>query len=130
VDMIRSELLSFLFQLEAFEEIPGIGVVSGALLNWSFMQRVDVTARRVFQERWLKNNGKIREIAPVIQSTRDLAAGWSGLAGRAAYSACHDVAFAASLPVFAVASVTNASLVRALRGRGAGRLSKKVLHIG
>ena len=29
VDIIRSELLSFLFQLEVFEEIPGIGVASG-----------------------------------------------------------------------------------------------------
>jgi EcsC protein family len=48
VDLIRSELLSFLFQLEAFEEIPGIGVISGALLNLNFMHRVDVTARKVF----------------------------------------------------------------------------------
>ena len=51
VDMIRSELLSFIFQLEVFEEIPGIGIASGALLNLSFMHRVDVTVRRVFQER-------------------------------------------------------------------------------
>lgn len=34
-------------------------IASGALLNLSFMRRVDVTARRVFQERWLKENGKI-----------------------------------------------------------------------
>jgi EcsC protein family len=115
VDMIRSELLSFLFQLEVFEGIPGIGVASGALLNWSFMQRVDVTARRVFQERWLNDNGKVREIAPAIKSARDLAPGWAGFAGRAAYSVCHHVAFAVSLPVFTVASVTKPT--RHLSGR-------------
>jgi hypothetical protein len=83
------------------------------LLNWSFIQRVDVTARRVFQKRWL--NGKVREIAPAIKSARDLAPGWSGFAGRAAYSVCHHVAFAVSLPVFTVASVTKPT--RHLSGR-------------
>ena len=81
VDLIRSELLSFLFQLEIFEDVPGIGIVSGALLNLSFMHRVDVTARRVFQERWLKDNGKIVEIAPAVESPRNLAAGLTGLVG-------------------------------------------------
>jgi EcsC protein family len=110
VDMIRSELLSFLFQLEVFEDVPGIGIFSGAFLNRSFMQRVDVTARRVFQERWLTDNGKVREIAPAPKSARDLAAGWSGFVGRAAYATCHHVAFAASLPVFAVASLAKSSV--------------------
>ena len=32
---ITSELLSFLFQLEIFEDEPGIGIVSGGLLNLS-----------------------------------------------------------------------------------------------
>src|SRR5205823_4310250 len=63
-EVLAEEVLAFLFQLEAFEEVPGIGAVSGALLNLSFMHRVDVTARRVFQERWLSDNGKVREIAP------------------------------------------------------------------
>jgi hypothetical protein len=105
VDLIRSELLSFLFQLELFEEIPGVGVISGAVLNLSFMHRVDVTARKVFQERWLKDNGKIAEIAAAEEVPRNLAVGWSGLAGRAIYATTHKVAFAVALPAFAIASV-------------------------
>jgi EcsC protein family len=104
VDMIRSELLSFIFQLEVFEEIPGIGIASGALLNLSFMQRVAVTARRVFQERWLTENGKSRAIAPAVESPRSIAAGVARLAGRAGYSACYCAAFGVALPVFAFAS--------------------------
>jgi hypothetical protein len=114
VDMIRSELLSFVFQLEVFEEIPGIGIASGALLNLSFMQRVDVTARRVFQERWLKENGKSRGIEPEVESPREIVTGLAGLAGRAGYSACYCAAFGAALPVFAFASLVASPGTRAL----------------
>jgi hypothetical protein len=105
VDVIRSELLSFLFQLEVFEDIPGIGVISGALMNLSFMHRVDVTARKVFQERWLKDNGKVAEIAPMEELARNLAVGWSGLAGRALYSAVHKISFGVTLPGYMAASL-------------------------
>ncbi len=105
VDMIRSELLSFIFQLEVFEEVPAIGIASGALLNLNFMRRVDVTARRVFQERWLKDNGKSRAIEPAVESPREIVAGLAGFAGRAGYSACYCAAFGVALPVFAVASL-------------------------
>jgi len=105
VDLVRSELLSFLFQLEVFEEVPGIGIVSGAMLNLNFMRQVEVTARRVFQERWLKDNGKLQEIAPAASPARNLAVGWSGVAGRTVYSACYHVAYGAALPVYALASL-------------------------
>ena len=105
VDLIRSELLSFLFQLEVFEEVPGIGVISGALLNLKFMHQVDVTARKVFQERWLKENGKITEIAAAESLPRNLALGWTGLAGRALYSTVHKVSFGVTLPAYAAISV-------------------------
>jgi EcsC protein family len=98
VDLVRSELLSFLFQLEVFEEIPGIGVVSGALLNLSFMHRVNETARKVFQERWLKDGGKVSEIAPFEDLERNLAPGLVGLSGRAAYSLMYHAAFGATFP--------------------------------
>jgi EcsC protein family len=104
VDVIRSELLSFIFQLEVFEEVPGIGIVSGALLNLSFMHRVDVTARRVFQERWLKNNGKSRGIEPAVVSPREITGGLAALAGSAGYSACYCAAFGIALPLFAISS--------------------------
>ena len=53
-EIIVQEALSLLFQLEAFEEIPAVGAASGALLNLAFMRKVDVTSRRIFQERWLR----------------------------------------------------------------------------
>ena len=49
-EILADELLSLLFQLEIFEEVPGVGLISGALLNLFFIRRVNVTARRVFQE--------------------------------------------------------------------------------
>ena len=105
VDLIRSELLSFLFQLEVFEEVPGIGVISGVLLNLNFMHQVDVTARKVIQERWLKDNGKITEIAAAESLPRNLALGWAGLAGRALYSTVHKVSFGVTVPAYAAISV-------------------------
>jgi hypothetical protein len=42
---------AFLFRLELFEEIPGIGMISSALLNLIFMHEVNETGRRDFQER-------------------------------------------------------------------------------
>ena len=105
VELITQELLSFLFQLEVFEEVPGVGAASGALLNLAFMRRVDLTARRVFQERWLVENGKTKEITPADVPARHLAPGWSGLLGRAAYSSCYHLGFGATLPVFAVAGL-------------------------
>ncbi len=105
VDVVKSELLSFLFQLEVFEEVPGIGIVSGSLLNLSFMSGVENTARRVFQERWLKDNGKIREIEPAIKPERGMATGWAGLIGRAVAPVCYGVTFAAALPVFTAAAL-------------------------
>ena len=55
-EILADEVLSFLFQLEIFAGVPGIGAISGGLLNLAFMRRVDNTARRVFQERWLRAN--------------------------------------------------------------------------
>ncbi len=63
-EILAEEIMSILFLLEVFDGIPGIGAISGAILNLSFMRRVENTARRVFQERWLKDTGKVRSIAP------------------------------------------------------------------
>ena len=98
VETVTQELLSFLFQLELFEEVPGLGAASGALINLAFMRRVDVTARRIFQERWLVENGKTKEITPADVPAHHLAPGWGGLLGRAAYSGCYHLASAWHFP--------------------------------
>ena len=40
-EIIGQELASILFQLEMFEEVPGVGAASGALLNLAWIRRVD-----------------------------------------------------------------------------------------
>ena len=107
-EILAEEIMSILFQLEVFDAIPGIGTISGALLNLVFMRRVENTARRVFQERWLKDTGKIRSIAPAPVHARNLATGWAGAIGRLAYAGCYCAGFGVALP---------ASLVRSLAFR-------------
>jgi hypothetical protein len=104
-ELVTEELLSFLFQLEVFEEVPGVGALSGALLNLAFMHRVDVTAQRVFQEHWLRENGKVGAIAPAPSAERHRATGWAGALGRVAYSGCYGLGFGVALPVYAVATL-------------------------
>ena len=130
-EVVTEEFLSFLFQLEIFEDIPGVGTVSGAVLNWAFMRRVAETARMVFQERWLRENGKVEEIAPAEAHARHLAGGWSGALGRAAYSGFYGLGFGVALPVYAVASLlrpTDSALVRGLRD-GASAASERAQQV-
>ncbi len=97
-EIVAEEIMSVLFQLEIFDEIPGIGAISGALLNLSFMRRVENTARRVFQERWLRDTGKVRSIAPATAAGHNLATGWTGTVRRVAYAGCYCAGFSVALP--------------------------------
>ena len=104
-DVLTQELLSLLFQLEIFESVPGVGAISGGLLNLAFIHHVNQTARRVFQERWLRDNGKVEEIDPVPVHPRHLATRWTGTLGCAMRSGCYGVGFAVAMPVCAAAAL-------------------------
>jgi EcsC protein family len=104
-EILAEELLSFLFQVEVFDGVPGVGAISGGLLNLAVIRRVERTSRRVFQERWLRDNGKVHSIAPAPAQERAVAQGWAGALERAAYSGCYGMGFAAALPLSAVASL-------------------------
>jgi hypothetical protein len=69
------------------------------------MNRVATTAHRVFQERWLRDNGKVRSIAAAPLHVRDLTGGWTGALQRAAYSSCYAASFSVALPVCLLASL-------------------------
>ncbi len=117
-DIITEEVLSFLFQLEIFEGVPGVGTVSGALLNLAFIRRVEETARRVFQERWLRHNGKVQVIPPAEAHPRIVAHGWSGVVARTAHGAGYAMGFGAALPACFVASLfqpAESAMARGLR---------------
>jgi hypothetical protein len=119
-EIVTEEVLSFVFQLEEFEEIPGVGAVSGALLNYAFMRRMEVTARRIFQERWLRDNGKVEQIEAAPRNERvPGSSGLLGILGRATYQGCYYVGFGASLPFWFVAAslpnIRDNALTRGLR---------------
>jgi hypothetical protein len=124
-EIVTEEALSVLFQLEIFEQIPGIGAISGAVLNLLFIRRVENTARRVFQERWLRRSGKVHVVEPAAVHARHLAPGWSGTMGRAAHSGIYSLSFAAAFPVCFVSSAVQTltgSIARGLRDTAADAL--------
>jgi hypothetical protein len=120
-EIIAEEVLSILFQLEIFEGIPAIGTLSGAALNLIAMRRVENTARRIFQERWLKDTGKVQSIAAVEVHERDVARGWAGALGRLGYSGCYCIGFGVALPASILASLFSSEDDAALRGIRDGR---------
>jgi hypothetical protein len=124
-EVLAEELASLLFQLEVFEGVPGVGAVSGAVLNLAFLHKVETTARRVFQERWLRDRGKVSVIEPAETHARALAIGWSGALSRAAYSSCYAVGFGMTLPVWLAIALfpgRDTALARGLRdGAAAAR---------
>jgi hypothetical protein len=119
-EIIAEELLSLLFQLEIFEGFPGVGAISGAILNLAFMHRVEITARRVFQQRWLRDNGKIGVIEPAEAPAHRLATGWRGPLVRVAHSGGYWAGFGVALPVCLVASVFRPLVSGSLSIRPAG----------
>jgi hypothetical protein len=120
-EIIAEEVLSFLFQLEILAGIPGIGTLSGAALNLISIRRVENTARRIFQERWLKDSGKVQSIAAAEVHARDVARGWAGALGRLAYSGCYSIGFGAALPASILAPLFSSEDNAALRGIRDGR---------
>jgi hypothetical protein len=104
-EILGEEALSLLFQLEVFEPVPGVGIISGAVLNLLFIRRVDRTARHVFQERWLADNRKVDVIEPAKVHERHVARGMSGVFGRATYSGLYALSYGAALPVHFVGSL-------------------------
>jgi hypothetical protein len=105
-DIVIEELASFLFQLEGLEAIPGLGIASGALLNYTFMQRVVVAARSVFEERRLREAGKVLGFIPPapphprVPHTSEV----SAILKRLVYRSSYYVGFGVALPVCAVAA--------------------------
>ena len=125
-EVVVQEVLSLLFQLEIFEEIPGIGAITGALLNVTFMKRIDIAARRIFQEKRLMDSGKVREIEPAFAPDHVLAEGLTGALGGAACSGMYAAGFAVALPGAIVSTALRPAVGRLSRaarnvaGSGAG----------
>lgn len=104
-EVLTDEAISFLFQLEIFEGIPGVGVISGGLLNWLFMRRLEETARMVFQERWLQDNGKVDVIEPAPTPAHYLVHGWAGNLHRIAHFSGYAIGFGTAFSSHAFAKM-------------------------
>jgi hypothetical protein len=62
VEALALESLSKQFlKLASLEAVPGVGAIFGSAANVVFVRHVLNAARRIFQERWLRENGKIDE---------------------------------------------------------------------
>jgi hypothetical protein len=52
------------------EAVPLLGDLSAIVVDFAFLHQVDHTARRAFQERWLRDHGKVDRIRPAATSRR------------------------------------------------------------
>jgi hypothetical protein len=85
------------------EALPYVGDVSSIFLDYAFVRRVDVTARRVFQERWLRDRDKVESIPPdPISHRRSSLEGVVNVAGELAYTGSYAVGFGVTFPAMLI----------------------------
>lgn len=84
---------------EAVDLIPVVGTAVSFLFDSQFMHSVDEAARRVFQERWLRERGLVEEIPPAAVETRRSSLEEFGLAlGQGIYCIGAVTGFTVSFP--------------------------------
>ena len=76
---------------------PFLGAALGVVLDNAFIGGVEEAARFTFQERWLREHGKVDEIAPALSSQGDNAPIVEGLS-QAVYSTSYAVSFGVVFP--------------------------------
>ena len=100
LDGVRTAMLEDL----AFGAVPILGDLTSILMDYDFVRRVDITARRVFQERWLKDHGKVEKIYPApVSRRRSSVDGVADLLAQLTYVGTYGVAFGVTLPLALVA---------------------------
>ena len=117
--LVEDEAMDLLLQVEIFDDIPGLGAITAGLENYAFIHQAAEASRRVFQERWLQDNGKVEAIEPALDESLAGTGSWqSGLMSRLFYSGSYYISYGTTLPVWiithALASAGNA-LIRGLR---------------
>ena len=121
----RAEVIGSTLVEEKVEEgIPLLGAALGVILDNAFIHGVDEAAQFTFQERWLRDHGKIDEIAPAEASTLTSASIGQGLS-QAAYSTSYAVSFGVVFPVALIttagAAVLPTAALEGFRVGAAGR---------
>jgi hypothetical protein len=111
---------------EALDLVPVVGTAVSFLFDSQFMHAVDETARRIYQERWLRDRGVVAAIDPAVSVARRSSLAEMGLAlGQGLYCAGALVGFAASAPA---RLVQHAVGCRGPIGRGARHGSDRAVR--
>ena len=63
-DAVIATIQRLVLGAEAAGSIPGVGIVVNAYIHRSFVQRAGMTAKRVFQENWLRDRYGLGWIDP------------------------------------------------------------------
>ena len=63
-EVIVDEAIDALLRIEIMDDVPGLGALTTGYQNYAFIHQVSTGARRVFQERWLRDTGKVTYIEP------------------------------------------------------------------
>jgi hypothetical protein len=88
----------------AFGAVPILGDFTSIMMDYDFVRRVDITARRVFQERCLQEKGKVEEIFPAPTSRRRSSLeGGADLLAQVCYVGSYGIAFGITWPLAVVA---------------------------
>lgn len=106
------EVCTSLLEQKLGESIPFLGEGIGIVLDNAFLHEVEDAARCIFQERWLRENGKIDAIAPAESSSRAEALQrnfhW------AAYLSGYGLGFALAFPAVLIGRAASAVLPKQL----------------
>jgi len=108
-DDLVEQIGSTLVEEKVEEGIPFLGAVLGVVLDNAFIQGVEEAARFTFQERWLREHGRVDEIAPAVASHGAGAPIVEGLS-QAVYSTSYAVSFGVVFPVAFAARAAGAVL--------------------
>jgi hypothetical protein len=106
---IAADLVGTLIEEKVGEGIPILGAAVGVVLDNAFVHGVEETAQRTFQERWLREKGKVDVIPPAEPSGLTAESISAGLT-HAAYSTSYAVSFGVVFPVALVAQAGAAVL--------------------
>ncbi len=100
-DETLEEVGTSLLEQKLEESIPFVGEAIGVVLDNAFIHRVEIAAKHVFQERWLRDNGKVDSIAPT-ESSGDWGGALRNGLNQAAFVTGYSVGFGTTFPVLLV----------------------------
>ena len=88
---LAGEIGGALLEQKVEEGIPFLGAAIGVVVDNAFLSGVEEAAQRTFQERWLRDRGKVDEIAPAELPTSAASLGAGLNQGRLLDELCHQL---------------------------------------